>query len=83
MSLCGVLGTGARLPLYAFKRVDKIGGKELPLLACKEHCPVAFLDSLILGEVLLNYDYFVCACRSVFMLYVFECFQGWCFSLYV
>lgn len=42
--------TGARLPLYAFKRDDNVGEKDMPLIACKER-PVAFLDSLVLGEV--------------------------------
>jgi len=80
---CGVLGTGARLPLYALKRVDKVGEKELPLLGCKEHCPVAFLDSLILGEVFMNSDCFICIRRCVFMSVFLSFFQFWCFSLYV
>lgn len=66
-----MLRTGARLPLYALKRVDKVAEKELPLLGCKEHCSVAFLDSLILGEVFMNSGFFVCTSRCVFMLCVF------------
>lgn len=46
---------GARLPLYAFKKVDKVCGNELPLLGCKEQHPVAFLDSLVLGEVVMKF----------------------------
>ncbi|ESW18502.1 hypothetical protein PHAVU_006G046700 [Phaseolus vulgaris] len=63
---------GARLPLYACKRGDKIGGKELPLLGCKEHYPVAFLDSLILGEWeermqrgLFRYDVTACETKVI------------------
>ncbi|KAF7141371.1 hypothetical protein RHSIM_Rhsim06G0222100 [Rhododendron simsii] len=41
---------GAKLPLYAFKRLNKIsGGKDLLNPEDKEP-PVAFLDSLLLGE---------------------------------
>ncbi|RYR45439.1 hypothetical protein Ahy_A07g031267 isoform A [Arachis hypogaea] len=39
----------AKLPLYAFKRLQKAKGKDLALQECGEP-PVAFLDSLILGE---------------------------------
>ena len=42
--------------MYAFKRVDKVGGKDLPLIGCKEQA-VAFLDSLILGEVIMKFFY--------------------------
>ncbi|XP_014523902.1 GDP-L-galactose phosphorylase 1 [Vigna radiata var. radiata] len=63
---------GARLPLYALKRVDKVAEKELPLLGCKEHCSVAFLDSLILGEWeermqrgLFRYDVTACETKII------------------
>ncbi|CAJ1964069.1 unnamed protein product [Sphenostylis stenocarpa] len=63
---------GARLPLYTFKSVDKVDGKELPLLGCEEHCPVAFLDSLILGEWeermqrgLFRYDVTACETKVI------------------
>ncbi|RDX94392.1 GDP-L-galactose phosphorylase 1, partial [Mucuna pruriens] len=64
---------GARLPLYAFKkRAEKVGGKELPLLRCKQQCPVAFLDSLILGEWedrvqrgLFRYDVTACETKVI------------------
>ncbi|KAK7287573.1 hypothetical protein RIF29_00854 [Crotalaria pallida] len=58
----------AKLPLYAFKRVDK---KDLPLLECKEQ-PVAFLDSIILGEWedrmqrgLFRYDVTACETKVI------------------
>ncbi|XP_027340754.1 GDP-L-galactose phosphorylase 1-like [Abrus precatorius] len=64
---------GARIPLYAFKSVDKVGGKGLPLLGCKEEQdPVAFLDSLILGEWedrmqrgLFRYDVTACETKVI------------------
>ena len=41
----------AKLPLYAFKRLNKIvSDKGMPGHECKPP-PVAFLDSLLLGEV--------------------------------
>lgn len=49
-----LLKTEAKLPLYAFKRVDNAEGKDLHLFACKEQ-PVAFLDSLALGEVVMGF----------------------------
>lgn len=52
INFLGFIVTEAKLPLYAFKSVDKVEGKELPLLACN-NCPVAFLDNLILGEVII------------------------------
>ncbi|KAG5002010.1 hypothetical protein AAZX31_08G308600 [Glycine max] len=61
----------ARLPLYAFKRGEKVGGKELPLLGCKKH-PVDFLDSLVLGEWedrmqrgLFRYDVTTCETKVI------------------
>lgn len=61
----------AKLPLYGFKRVDKDGGKDLPLFASKEQ-PVAFLDSLILGEWedrmqrgLFRYDVTACETKVI------------------
>lgn len=39
---------GAKIPLYAFNRGNKSAGE------CKEP-PVAFLDSLIIGEVCISY----------------------------
>ncbi|RZB51332.1 GDP-L-galactose phosphorylase 1 isoform B [Glycine soja] len=70
--LCCVSGTGARLPLYAFKKVDKVCGNELPLLGCKEQHPVAFLDSLVLGEWedrmqrgLFRYDVTACETKVI------------------
>ncbi|RZB51331.1 GDP-L-galactose phosphorylase 1-like [Glycine soja] len=63
---------GARLPLYAFKKVDKVCGNELPLLGCKEQHPVAFLDSLVLGEWedrmqrgLFRYDVTACETKVI------------------
>lgn len=45
------IGTGAKLPLYAFKRLTKIAiDKGLPADESTEP-PVAFLESLVLGEV--------------------------------
>jgi len=44
---------GARLPLYAYKRIDKdSSGKAFVDCQAREP-PVAFLDSLLLGEVIL------------------------------
>ncbi|XP_057429793.1 GDP-L-galactose phosphorylase 1-like [Lotus japonicus] len=62
---------GARLPLYAFKRDDNVGEKDMPLIACKER-PVAFLDSLVLGEWedrmqrgLFRYDVTLCETKVI------------------
>lgn len=44
----------AKLPLYGFKRSDKVEGEDLDLLACNESC-VAFLDSIILGQVVMEF----------------------------
>ncbi|XP_057747328.1 GDP-L-galactose phosphorylase 1-like [Arachis stenosperma] len=59
----------AKLPLYAFKEVEKVGGKDLPL--CKDQS-VAFLDSLILGEWedrmqrgLFRYDVTACETKVI------------------
>ncbi|XP_059662450.1 GDP-L-galactose phosphorylase 1-like [Cornus florida] len=61
--------TGAKLPLYAFKRTNKIGSEKGLLGYDNEEPPVAFLDSLILGEWedrmqrgLFRYD--VTACQT-------------------
>jgi len=40
----------AKLPLYGFKRVE---AKDLSPIACKERS-VAFLDSIILGQVVIE-----------------------------
>lgn len=45
---CFLLNTGAKLPLYAFRKASKIE------LGDKNEIPVAFLDSLLLGEVILD-----------------------------
>lgn len=45
------LFTDAKLPLYAFKKVN---GKDLAMHECGEP-PVAFLDSLLLGEVTMEF----------------------------
>jgi len=47
-----VLFTDAKLPLYAFKKV--VNEKDLALQECGEP-PVAFLDSLLLGEVTMEF----------------------------
>lgn len=41
----------AKLPLYGFKRGE---AKDLSPIACKER-PVAFLDSIILGQVVIEF----------------------------
>ena len=41
-----LLKIGSKLPLYAFKKLEKVVGEEE-----KGEPPVAFLDSLVLGEV--------------------------------
>ena len=46
--------TEAMIPLYAFKRPNKVTGKDLAEHECKEP-PVAFLDSLVLGEVICKF----------------------------
>lgn len=43
---------GAKLPLYAYKRVDKIGNQKALDVDEARESPVAFLDSLLLGEVI-------------------------------
>ncbi|KAK8527190.1 hypothetical protein V6N12_054414 [Hibiscus sabdariffa] len=60
---------GAKLPLYAFKKLDKIDGDKDVLAIEDNEPPVAFLDSLILGEWedrmqrgLFRYD--VTACKT-------------------
>lgn len=42
---------GAKLPLYAFKRVSKFGNGGGSSADGNKEPPVAFLDSLIIGEV--------------------------------
>ncbi|KAK7276863.1 hypothetical protein RIF29_18009 [Crotalaria pallida] len=62
----------AKLPLYAFKRLDKVNGKEdLSLHQCGKP-PVAFLDSLVLGEWenrmqrgLFRYDVTACETKVI------------------
>ena len=61
----------AKLPLYAFKRLQKAKGKDLALQECGEP-PVAFLDSLILGEWeermqrgLFRYDVTACETKVI------------------
>ncbi|WJX31691.1 Phosphate metabolism transcription protein [Trifolium repens] len=61
----------AKLPLYGFKRVGKVGGEDLTLLACHER-PVAFLDSIILGQWedrmqrgLFRYDVTACETKVI------------------
>ncbi|XP_057724395.1 GDP-L-galactose phosphorylase 1-like [Arachis stenosperma] len=61
----------AKLPLYAFKRLEKAKGKDLALQECGEP-PVAFLDSLILGEWeermqrgLFRYDVTACETKVI------------------
>lgn len=41
-------GAGAKLPLYAFRKSDKVESSD------KKEPPFAFLDSLLLGEVILK-----------------------------
>lgn len=36
----------AKLPLYAFKKIDKVTEKDLAIHECQEELPMAFLDSL-------------------------------------
>lgn len=45
----------AKLPLYAFKKINKVGGKDLVAEKCQEELPLAFLDSLVLGEVIIEF----------------------------
>lgn len=58
MGLSPVLGcVGAKLPLYAFKKLNNtLGDKGFPRHENQE-APVAFLDSLILGEVKLFIEF--------------------------
>ncbi|CAI8596630.1 unnamed protein product [Vicia faba] len=61
----------AKLPLYGFKRSDKVEGDDLALLACDErHVP--FLDSIILGQWedrmqrgLFRYDVTACETKVI------------------
>ena len=50
--LACIVWIGARLPLYTFKKVASIGEKDVTGHECSEP-PVAFLDSLLLGQVQL------------------------------
>ncbi|XP_058788154.1 GDP-L-galactose phosphorylase 1-like [Vicia villosa] len=61
----------AKLPLYGFKRSDKVEGENLGLLACNEG-RVAFLDSIILGQWedrmqrgLFRYDVTACETKVI------------------
>ncbi|XAR56725.1 GDP-L-galactose phosphorylase [Bertholletia excelsa] len=64
---------GANFPLYAFKRVDKVAGeKDLLPYENEEEPPVAFLDSLLLGEWedrtqrgLFRYDVTACETKVI------------------
>lgn len=54
--ICGfVFLVDAKLPLYAFKKINKVGGKDLVAEKCQEELPLAFLDSLVLGEVIIEF----------------------------
>ncbi|XP_061342196.1 GDP-L-galactose phosphorylase 1-like [Gastrolobium bilobum] len=61
----------AKLPLYAFKKINKVTGKDLALHECGEP-PLAFLDSLVLGEWedrmqrgLFRYDVTACETKVI------------------
>ena len=63
---------GAKLPLYAFKRVNKVAGEKGLLANEKTEPPVAFLDSLLLGEWedrlqrgLFRYDVTACETKVI------------------
>lgn len=45
----------AKLPLYAFKKIEKVTEKDLAIHECQEELPMAFLDSLVLGEVIIEF----------------------------
>ncbi|XP_004491414.1 GDP-L-galactose phosphorylase 1 [Cicer arietinum] len=62
----------AKLPLYAFKKINKVTGKDLVINECQEELPVAFLDSLVLGEWedrmqrgLFRYDVTACETKVI------------------
>lgn len=62
---------GAKLPLYAFKKVNDISsGKGLFTYDNKEP-PVAFLDSLLLGEVTHDLAYYQILCFSFIGIYIY------------
>ncbi|XP_057461727.1 GDP-L-galactose phosphorylase 2-like [Actinidia eriantha] len=63
---------GAKLPLYAFKRVKEVVGEKGLLAVDDEEAPVAFLDSLLLGEWedrvqrgLFRYDVTACETKVI------------------
>ncbi|KAH0987562.1 hypothetical protein GBA52_014739 [Prunus armeniaca] len=63
---------GAKLPLYAFKKLNKIGGGKELLGSEKREPPVDFLDSLLLGEWedrmqrgLFRYDVTACETKVI------------------
>ncbi|XAR72432.1 GDP-L-galactose phosphorylase [Bertholletia excelsa] len=63
---------GAKLPLYAFTRENKIVGEKGQLVHEKKEPPVAFLDSLLLGEWedrmqrgLFRYDVTACETKVI------------------
>uniref|UniRef100_A0A2P2L1N3 GDP-L-galactose phosphorylase 2 n=1 Tax=Rhizophora mucronata TaxID=61149 RepID=A0A2P2L1N3_RHIMU len=62
---------GARIPLYAFKKVASVGEKDVNGHGCHDN-PVAFLDSLLLGEWedrmqrgLFRYDVTACETKVI------------------
>ncbi|KAH9605428.1 hypothetical protein KSS87_001023 [Heliosperma pusillum] len=62
----------AKLPLYAFKKVNKIASEKPDVSACARDLPVAFLDSLLLGEWedrmekgLFRYDVTACETKVI------------------
>ncbi|CAL0317466.1 unnamed protein product [Lupinus luteus] len=62
----------SKLPLYAFKRVTKVGGKEDLLLHTSKEPPLPFLHSLLLGEWedrvqrgLFRYDVTACETKVI------------------
>lgn len=63
---------GAKLPLYAYKRVNKIGNQKALDVDEARESPVAFLDSLLLGEWedrmergLFRYDVTACETKVI------------------
>ncbi|KAL2944762.1 GDP-L-galactose phosphorylase 1 [Bienertia sinuspersici] len=63
---------GAKLPLYAYKRANKVGSEKALAVDEPREAPVAFLDSLLLGEWedrmargLFRYDVTACETKVI------------------
>lgn len=49
-----LIGLGSKLPLYAFEKSNKLVCEDVSVCSENEESPVDFLNSLLLGEVIIN-----------------------------